>query len=156
MKIQPGNTTRDEQRESLTRPPDAAENERSQQNRASVGPRDYLANERTLLAWIRTGIALIALGFVVARFGLFLRELGLHANPSAQDLLVGHGLSSVVGTLIILLSVLLLALSYLRYRGAVRALDLGMYHHNQSLTVALVAIVILIALGLAAYLLLTS
>lgn len=38
-------------------------------------PKDLLAAERTLLAWIRTGIALMAFGFVVARFGLFLREL---------------------------------------------------------------------------------
>ena len=36
---------------------------------------DYLANERTYLAWLRTGIATIALGFVVARFGLLIRTL---------------------------------------------------------------------------------
>jgi putative membrane protein len=33
--------------------------------------RDYLAEERTFLAWIRTGIALMGFGFVVARFGIF-------------------------------------------------------------------------------------
>jgi putative membrane protein len=37
--------------------------------------RDYLAAERTLLPWIRTGLALMGFGFVVARFGLFLQEL---------------------------------------------------------------------------------
>lgn len=37
----------------------------------------YLANERTFLPWLRTSIALIGLGFVVSRFGLFLRELGI-------------------------------------------------------------------------------
>jgi putative membrane protein len=37
--------------------------------------RDHSANERTLLAWIRTGIALMAFGFAIARFGLFLREV---------------------------------------------------------------------------------
>ncbi len=36
-------------------------------------PRVYFAAERTLLAWLRTGMAVIGLGFVVARFGLFLR-----------------------------------------------------------------------------------
>lgn len=36
-------------------------------------PRVFFAAERTLLAWVRTGIGLIGMGFVVAKFGLFLR-----------------------------------------------------------------------------------
>jgi len=31
---------------------------------------EFLANERTFLAWVRTSIAVISLGFVVAKFGL--------------------------------------------------------------------------------------
>lgn len=38
-------------------------------------PRVYFAAERTLLAWVRTGLTVIGLGFVVARFGLFLRVM---------------------------------------------------------------------------------
>ena len=38
----------------------------------------YLAEDRTFLAWIRTGIALMGFGFVVARFGLFLRDWKPH------------------------------------------------------------------------------
>jgi putative membrane protein len=38
-------------------------------------PRVFFAAERTFLAWIRTGLALMGFGFVVARFGLFLREV---------------------------------------------------------------------------------
>jgi putative membrane protein len=37
--------------------------------------RDHLANERTFLAWVRTALGLIGLGFVLARMGLFLRQL---------------------------------------------------------------------------------
>ena len=44
--------------------------------RPDSAARDHMANTRTLLAWLRTGIALIGLGFVVARFGLFLQQLG--------------------------------------------------------------------------------
>ena len=46
-------------------------------------PRIFLAAERTLLAWIRTGLALMGFGFVVARFGLFLREFEI-AGQQAQ------------------------------------------------------------------------
>jgi len=39
-------------------------------------PRVFFAAERTLLAWLRTGLAIVGLGFVVSRFGLFLRAVG--------------------------------------------------------------------------------
>lgn len=48
---------------------------------ADPDPRVYFAAERTLLAWVRTGVTVIGLGFVVARFGLFLRLV----DPSAAD-----------------------------------------------------------------------
>jgi len=58
-------------------------------------PRVYFAAERTLLAWVRTGVAVIGLGFIVARFGLFLKLVSTpHANPqsSAFSSVVGCGL----------------------------------------------------------------
>jgi putative membrane protein len=61
---------------------------------ALIGPRgqadlrDYLTEERTFLAWIRTGMAVMAFGFAVARFGPFLNEnqvtQGGYAAPSHQ------------------------------------------------------------------------
>lgn len=57
-------------------------------------PRVYFAAERTLLAWIRTGLTVVGLGFVVARFGLFLRVMrgGADATASTGSTLIGVGL----------------------------------------------------------------
>lgn len=57
-------------------------------------PRIYFAAERTLLAWIRTGLTVIGLGFVVARFGLFLRLMrdAPATTASAGSTLLGVGL----------------------------------------------------------------
>jgi len=54
---------------------------------------DHLANERTFLAWVRTSLGLIGLGFVLARMGLFLRQFGATlAAPGAltRDAHAGH------------------------------------------------------------------
>ena len=57
----------------------------------SASPSDYLAAERTFLAWIRTGLALMGFGFVVARFGLFLREIAMTTHT--------HSIESTGGSL---------------------------------------------------------
>jgi len=58
----------------------------------SNDPRVFFAAERTLLAWIRTGLTVIGLGFVVARFGLFLRLVardGHAADPATSSTILG-------------------------------------------------------------------
>ena len=64
---------------------------------------DYLAAERTFLAWIRTGLALMGFGFVVARFGLFLQQIRIVA-PSLQTRT--YGLSIWFGTALIVVGVI--------------------------------------------------
>lgn len=65
-------------------------------------PRVRLAGERTLLAWLRTGLALMGFGFVVARFGLFVRELApLHPDAGRPS----TGVSVWIGIALILLGV---------------------------------------------------
>ncbi|ACP35338.1 protein of unknown function DUF202 [Sulfolobus islandicus Y.G.57.14] len=51
---------------------------------------DHLANERTLLAWIRTGIALIGFGFVIAKFVLFLHLLKPTGNTQSTSIIYGE------------------------------------------------------------------
>jgi putative membrane protein len=53
---------------------------------------DHAANERTFLAWVRTAIAIMAFGFVVTKFDLFLKVVGqslhLQSPTEGRDLSV--------------------------------------------------------------------
>ena len=76
----------------------------------------HQANERTLLAWIRTALSMMGFGFVVARFGLFLRELA-----AAHDTTVappGAHWSLWTGLALAFLGVLTVAGGLLRFRAA--------------------------------------
>ena len=85
-------------------------------------PRIYLAVERTFLAWIRTGIALMGFGFVIARFGIFLHEISsVSATPAPH----AHGFSMWVGTGIILSGVVVMAISGLQHFLTIRHLNQG-------------------------------
>ncbi|MGP6207030.1 YidH family protein [Cuniculiplasma sp. SKW3] len=55
-----------------------------------------MANERTYLAWVRTGIAIIALGFVVAKFGIIIKELVPNAPKTSYHLSTGVGVILVI------------------------------------------------------------
>lgn len=67
-------------------------------------PNTRWAAERTLLAWVRTGLATMGFGFVVARFGLFLRELSAMnqvPQPKHPMLSLGIGVALVaIGILV--------------------------------------------------------
>jgi putative membrane protein len=81
--------------------------------------RDHAANERTLLAWIRTGIALMAFGFAIARFGLFLRQV---EEAGRMPLTRGAG-SAWFGVVLVLLGLFTNAAATVRYSRVMRALQ---------------------------------
>src|SRR4051812_5293007 len=66
-------------------------------------PRVHFAAERTLLAWMRTGVAMMGFGFVVARFGLFLREL--ESTRRGDGLPHTQGWSLWIGVALVVLGV---------------------------------------------------
>lgn len=113
--------------------------------------RDHLANKRTMLAWARTGIAVMALGFVVARFGLLLREL----RPLLPRRLP-EGTSTAFGTALVVIGGVLVILATLDYLRAGRAIDRHAYQWSPVLELALSLLLVLAAAILAAYLVLTG
>ncbi len=82
---------------------------------------DTLANERTYLAYIRTALAFIAFGFVIARFSIFAKEFStlVHsANPEP-------GLSTTFGTAMAVFGIVVALLGAWRYAATDRGLRVG-------------------------------
>ncbi|MEM0129456.1 MAG: DUF202 domain-containing protein [Thermoplasmata archaeon] len=112
-----------------------------------ASPTDYLANERTFLAWVRTGITLVALGFVVARFNLLIRELGGTTTASPY--------SDALGVALVLLGAGVVVLAQLRQRSVRRLLDAGRFEASDRLLGAVTAAMVVAGVALAIYLVAT-
>lgn len=108
---------------------------------------EYLANERTFLAWIRTSIAVISLGFVLARFSLWLQDLsiGMTRNP-----LRARGVSLPMGEALMVFGGLLAVLAAWRYHVVNRAIDENRVRPDRGLIILIAAAVALLAVVMAA------
>lgn len=107
---------------------------------------DYLAAERTFLAWVRTGLALMGFGFVVDRFGLFLRQLEAMQGKAPRAHL---GVSVWFGTGLLVLGVGVNLMAAWRHRRLVRQLAAGLPPRARPVAQASAVALILAAIGLA-------
>ncbi len=115
---------------------------------------EYLANERTFLAWVRTSIAVISLGFVVTKFSVWLRELALRLNPQAAPRRLGASLP--IGLTLMALGALLTALAARRYWVVNRRIVHGRVSPDHSLVILVTLLVVFLALAMIVYMLATS
>jgi putative membrane protein len=112
---------------------------------AEQDPRVYFAAERTFLAWIRTGLGLMGIGFAVSRFGLFLRQLS-----ATESHLPTHtnGLSLWSGVALVALGVIVNLSAVLRHLQLIRELSSGTWQPGRVSRDAVILGLILAAIGI--------
>lgn len=116
-------------------------------------PRIYFAAERTFLAWIRTGLALMGVGFAVARFALFLRQMRATETGSVVH---GIGGSVLSGVTVVALGVLVLIAAAVQHVRTVHRLRSGQWVPGRisALAVTLALVLAVVGVAIAVYLLL--
>ena len=115
--------------------------------------RDHMANERTFLAWVRTSIGIMAFGFVVEKFALFMRRLpflfggaGLSVPPEAS-----LGYSTVFGILLVAMGALMGLLAFIRYKKVEREIIDDTYQPSKLLDIMVATGILAIGIFLVFY-----
>src|SRR5450759_1154504 len=116
--------------------------------------RVHMANERTFLAWIRTSIGIMAFGFVVEKFALFIKQMSLilgkanieNASPPS------HGYSAIVGIFLVGVGTLMVLLAFVRYKKVEKQIDTDTYESKSILDMLLFISILAVGIFLVMYL----
>lgn len=92
----------------------------------SQDPRVFFAAERTLLAWVRSGVAMMAMGFVVAKFGLFLKFFlsgeNSNTNFTHPQKLYGMDVTNILGISLVVIGVVITLCAQYNHHYYIRTL----------------------------------
>jgi putative membrane protein len=116
--------------------------------------RVHMANERTFLAWIRTCIGIMAFGFVVEKFALFIKQMSLILGKADIEnaSTPSHGYSAIVGIFLVGLGTLMVLLAFVRYKKVERQIDEDTYQPSSILYILLTVSVLAVGIFLVMYL----
>jgi putative membrane protein len=123
------------------------------QGKTKKGLRDrrvHMANERTFLAWIRTSIAIMAFGFVVEKFSLFVRQLEAYLGAHTSPMKTGY--SPIIGIIIVVLGIILAISSFWRFKIVERQIIDDTYQPPKLQSFILLLAVFLVGIVLVYYL----
>ena len=124
--------------------------EKDEKDLYKAKPNDHLANERTMLAWIRTAIAIMGFGFLVVKFSLFLQQLGLLVD---KEIVVKNAYTDHLGVLIVAIGIIFLLVSFVQYKITERRLLNDRYKPSSLSMLSLVIALIILGSVLIWYLL---
>ena len=132
-------------------------NDADQRSSKSLHARDHMANERTFLAWIRTSIGIMAFGFVVEKFSIFIKQIALLLGKSHSQVLpdTSHslqGYSSIFGVFLVGLGALMCLLAFIKYKKVEKQIESDTYQQSMLLNIMLTLSVLLIGVFLVVYL----
>ena len=112
--------------------------------------RVHMANERTFLSWVRTSIGIMAFGFVVEKFALFLKQVSYFLGKEVPA--PSHGYSSIFGIVLVGLGALMGVLAFIRYKKVEKQIDEDTYQPSLILDVLLALSILTIGIFLIIYL----
>jgi len=116
--------------------------------------RVHMANERTFLAWIRTSIGIMAFGFVVEKFALFMKQMSfvLEKSTIGEVLPPSHGYSAILGIFLVGLGALMGLLAFIRYKKVEKLINEDTWQSSSTLDALLTISVVVVGIFLVVYL----
>lgn len=117
--------------------------------------RDHLANERTFLAWMRTSIGIMAFGFVIEKFALFMKEVSYVVTKENIPLHPQPSYSPLFGILLVLFGIVIGFLAFLKYSRIEKEIDSAAMRPSKMLPAVLATAILGTGIFLVIYLIRT-
>lgn len=121
-----------------------------QESKHGKNRRVHMANERTFLAWVRTSVAIMAFGFVVEKFSLFVKQMGYYLGREAVPPQPGY--SGIIGIVLVGLGLAMGVLAFFRYKTVEKQIENDTYRPSPILSVLLFLSLLSIGVFLILYL----
>lgn len=118
---------------------------------------NHLANQRTFLAWIRTSIGIMAFGFVIERFSLFLKEIAGFIGDNHKSIAVNKNFAlpsnaAILGLILVALGTITCLLAFINYKKIERQINFSSYKPAKLLDTLLALMIFFIGVFLTTYL----
>lgn len=120
--------------------------------------RDHMANERTFLSWIRTSIGIMAFGFVVEKFSIFIKQIALllHKENLPQEITAStsfKGTSAIFGMVLVAFGAWICVMAFIRFKKTERQIEESSYRPSILLDIMVTLTIFFIGIFLGFYLL---